>query len=922
MPNDSAADLPRRGDLPTPPASSATLIPKELLRQAWHAVDGSDVLKAFRSDASGLSGAEAANRAGIFGPNRLKEAAARSPVMRFLSQFHNLLIYVLIGAAATSLFLGHRTDAAVILAVVLLNAVIGFIQEGRAERSLDAIRRMIDPLASVLRDGHRKTIRAEEITPGDVVLLEAGDRVPADLRLLTMRGLRIDEAALTGESAVADKGTSAVPTASSLGDRTSMAYSGTIVAAGRGVGVVVGIGELTELGRIGTLITSIEVAGTRFIKRVDALTRGLTAAILGIAFVTFVIAVMFRNYEAPDAFMTMVGLAVAAIPEGLPAALTITLAIGVRRMAARKAIIRKLSAVETLGSVSVICSDKTGTLTRNEMTARIVVTPDGTFAATGGGYSPVGTLTRDGEPVEAKSFPPLLELIETSILCNDAALHQAEDQWHVDGDPMEGALVALALKAQLQPDLLRRQVPRKDEIPFDAEHRFMATLHHDHEGQSFIVAKGAPERILAMCSSQRNLEGDRPLDNAFWLQRTNALASEGYRVLAFASRPAEPGKQDLVFSDLNAGATFLGVIGFIDPPREEAIEAISECKQAGIRVFMITGDHAETASAIARQLGLSDDPAVMTGSQIDALDEAGLRRAVGQTMVFARTSPEHKLRLVEAFQTEGLVVAMTGDGVNDAPALKRADIGIAMGQKGTAAARDAAKMVLLDDNFASIVAAVREGRTVYDNLIKVIALTLPTNGGEAFTILAAVAFGLALPITAVQILWVNLITAVALDLALAFEPTEPGTMQRRPRPSSEGILSPYLVWRIVFVSALMVFAAFGIFFWATNRGLPVETAQTMVVNTIVVMEVFYLFSLRFTHTSSLTFRGVLGTPAVLIGLGTVVTGQLALTYAPFMQAAFGTRAVGFTEATMIFASGVGLLFVLEIEKRIAAVLFR
>lgn len=894
----------------------AALSPDDVPDRTWHAVDSGQVLDTFRSRPEGLSADEASRRYRTFGPNRLPEGARRSGLMRFLHQFHNTLIYILIAAAIISALLGHFIDAAVIAGVVVLNAIVGFIQEGRAELSLDAIRRMIDPQASLLRGGRRVTVPADEITPGDVILLEAGDRVPADIRLFHARNLRIDEAALTGESVAVDKGTASAPAASPLGDRTSMAYSGTYVVAGRGTGVATGTGKRSELGRISTLISGIEIGKTRFTQKIDLFGRAITYITLAISLAAFVFAIMARGYDLREAFMTMVGLAVAAIPEGLPAVMTIALAIGVQRMAKRNAVIRKLPAVETLGSVSVVCSDKTGTFTRNEMTARAIVTTERIYDVEGTGYEPEGAILSDGAEVEPADDPSLAELLRAAVLCNDAALTESEAGWRVAGDPMEGALVSLAMKAGINTDLLRRQNHRNDEIPFDAEHRFMATLHHTHEDENFILVKGAPERLISMCAGRAGRPGEASLDGDHWRQQVDDLAAKGYRTLAFAKLSAEPGKQDLVFSDVEDSGQFLGVVAFIDPPREEAIDAIAECRSAGIRVIMITGDHAATAREIARQLGLADEPRVLTGTDIEALDQTGLQYAAVETDVFARTAPEHKLRLVEALQAEGHVVAMTGDGVNDAPALKQADVGIAMGRKGTEAAKDAAKMVLLDDNFASIVAAIREGRTVYDNLLKVVALTLPTNGGEAFTILAAVAFGLALPITAVQILWVNMITTVALDLTLSFEPTEPGTMRRRPRPANEPILSAYLLWRTLYVTLIMVVGAFGLYYWAERRGLSVEAARTIVVNAIVVMELFYLFAVRHIHSTSLTWRGFLGTRAVHIGIMTVIAGQLAFTYVPFMQIAFGSEAIGLVESLAVIATGITLLLLVEAEKRV------
>jgi magnesium-transporting ATPase (P-type) len=880
----------------------------------WHAIDAGDVLAAFASQPDGLADSEAAARLQAHGLNRLPPPPRRGPLRRLLLQFHNLFIYALIAAAILSLFLGHVVDAAVIAAVVVINAAIGFVQEGRAERALDAIRGMIDLKASVMRNGRRTTIAADAVVPGDIVLIAAGDRVPADLRLIRARGLKIDEAVLTGESVPVEKSSDAVPAETVLGDRSAMAFSGTLVVGGHGAGVAVATGGRTELGRISALIAEVESLKTPLLRKLDRFARQLTLAILAVSAATFLFAVLVRRFEPGEAFMTVVGLAVAAIPEGLSAMMTIALAIGVQRMAARNAIIRRLPAVETLGSVSVICSDKTGTLTRNEMVVQSVVTAEASYEISGNDRTLQGAIHRDGREIEPEDDPVLIELIRAGLLCNDAELHDGPTGWRTDGDPMEGALVVLAAKADLDPPLIRKQFPRTDEIPFDSSHRFMATLHHDHEDGAFVVIKGAPESVIAMCARERAGSGDRPIDRSAWRMRAEALAAHGKRVLAFAVKPFGAERSMLAFADVRDGAVLLGIAGFIDPPRQEAIAAVVECRAAGIRPVMITGDHAVTAREIARQLGLSDDPKVLTGEELDRLDAAGLRSAARDTAVFARTSPEHKLRLVEALQADGAVVAMTGDGVNDAPALKRADVGVAMGRTGSEAAKEAAEMVLADDNFASIVAAIREGRTIYDNLMKMIGWTLPTNGGEAFTILAAVAFGLTLPITPVQILWINMITAVSLGLTLAFEPTEPGTMRRPPRPADAPILSRELMWRIVFVSLLFVAGAFGMFTWAEARGLPIETARTIVVNTIVVMEIFYLFSIRYIHGTSLTAKGVLGTPAVLIGVASVVLAQFALTYLPFMQRIFETRPVPLLDGFAIVAVGILFLLIVEVEK--------
>ncbi len=880
----------------------------------WHASELSEALVALDTSEAGLTTAEAERRLREEGANRLPEGPKQSDLRRFLLQFHNLLIYLLLVAALVSFALGHLIDACVILAVVFANAVIGFVQEGRAKRALEAIKGMVAPSAAVMRDGHRVTLPAEQIVRGDLVLVEAGDRVPADIRLLRARHLRLDEAILTGESLPADKDTRPVAADAALGDRKSMAYSGTFVSAGQGLGLAVGTGLDSELGRISKLLGAVESLETPLLQQMAGFARQLTLVILGISLATFAYATLASGLPLDEAFMGVVGLAVAAIPEGLPAIMTITLAIGVRRMATRNAIIRRLPAVETLGAVSVICSDKTGTLTRNEMTARTLATAGDRFEVEGVGYEPVGAILGQRGAFDPVSNVAALEVIRASLLCNDAEVQQTETGWICQGDPMEGALVSLGMKAGLEIASLRDSYRRIDEIPFDAQHRFMATLHARPDGSGHVAIKGAPERIFDMCALERSEAGDRPLDRGVWDRIAEEMAAQGQRVLAFASLAPRSGQTGLDFADLETGAVLLGCIGFIDPPRAEAIEALRECKEAGIRVVMITGDHAVTAGEIGRQLGLADKPRVLVGQALDSLDAAGFREAVRNTDVFARTTPEHKLRLVETLQAEGLTVAMTGDGVNDAPALKRADVGVAMGQQGTEAAKQASEMVLADDNFASIVAAVREGRTVYDNLMKAIVWTLPTNGGEALTILVALAFGLALPITPVQILWVNMVTAIALGLTFAFEPTEPEAMRRPPRHRDRPILTGSLVWRVIFVSLLFLVGTFGVFFWADMRGLPIEEARTLVVNTLVVMEIFYLFSVRYVHGSSLSWRGLLGTRQVLLGVGTVVLAQLAFTYAPPLQAVFDTRAVGLTEGLVVLAAGVVVLLIVELEK--------
>jgi len=881
---------------------------------AWHSRTKEEAFAGLESTPQGLSAEEAARRLATHGPNRLPPPKKRGALVRFLAQFHNVLIYVLLAAVAVTAALGHYVDSGVILAVVLANTVIGFFQEGKAESALDAIRNMLSHTAAVLRDGRRREIPAEELVPGDIVFLASGDKVPADLRLVEARSLRVDEAALTGESVAVEKDIAPVAEAAPIGDRRPMAYSGTLVTYGQAKGLVTATGEGTEIGRIGRLLAEVEDIATPLLRKMAVFARWLTGAILLSAAALFAFGVLARGFSAAEMFTAAVGLAVAAIPEGLPTILTVTLAIGVQRMARRHAIVRRLPAVETLGSVTVICSDKTGTLTKNEMTVQRVVTAGRVFEVDGAGYAPHGGFSVDGAELAPQDAPELADIARAALFCNDAVLHEAGGAWKLEGDPTEGALLTLALKAGLDRHHESESLPRVDAIPFESEHRFMATLHHDHAGHAFAFVKGAPERLLQMCVRQRVAGEDRPLDAGYWHRQVEALAAAGQRVLALAEAPMEKGKRELDFADVEQGLTLLALVGIIDPPRAEAIAAVAQCRAAGIRVKMITGDHGVTARAIGAAMGIGDGRRVLTGAEIEALDDAALRGAVREVDVFARASPEHKLRLVRALQAEGEIVAMTGDGVNDAPALKQADVGVAMGLKGTEAAKEAAEMVLADDNFASIAHAVEEGRTVYDNLRKAITFLLPINGGESLSLVAAVLLGLTLPITPVQILWVNMVSSVALAMVLAFEPTEREVMRRPPRPPGEPVISGFLVWRILLVSLLFLAGIFGMFELALLRGASVEEARTVAVNTLVAMEVFYLFSVRYLRAPSFTFEGVKGTKPVLIAVFAVFGLQLLFTYAPFMETFFHSRPLSFATGLQIVAVGVALLVLLEIEK--------
>ncbi len=882
--------------------------------QAWHAVSANDAMAVQGSDPGGLSEADAHERLERFGPNRLTPPKRRGPLLRFFSQFHDFLIYVLLGATVVTALVGHWIDAQVIFAVVLVNAVIGFLQEGKAENALEALRDMLAPTASIMRGGRRRTVPGGEIVPGDIVLLEAGERVPADIRLIQARSMKIDEAVLTGESVAVEKTPLPVDAAMALGDRSSMAFSGTLVTYGQGKGVVVATGAETAIGQISGMLSEVTTLQTPLTRQMNGFAKWLSAAILGLAAAVLAFGLLVRDYGFSEIFMAVVGLTVAAVPEGLPAILTITLAIGVQDMARRNAIVRRLPAIETLGSVSVICSDKTGTLTRNEMAVVTVATSKRLFTVSGVGYAPRGGFSQAGREIDVSDYPLLQEMTRAALLCNEASLQEADGHWSVEGDPMEGALVAVACKAGLDHGVETANAPRSDVIPFDAEHRFMAVLHHNHSGEGFIYVKGAPERILEMCARQRGFEGDSAIDPEYWNAKVEEIASGGQRVLAVAMKTTDVSHTDLEFDDVENGLTFLGLFGLIDPPREEAVAAVAECQAAGVGVKMITGDHAGTAAAIAGQLGLEHPGAILTGRDIDTLDDDALRLRVRDTSVFARTSPEHKLRLVMALQAEGAIVAMTGDGVNDAPALKRADVGIAMGRNGSEAAKEASEMVLADDNFATLAEAVRAGRTVYDNLKKAILFILPTSGGEALVLIAAILLGSTLPITPIQILWVKMVTAVTLGLALAFEPAEPDVMRRPPRAAGEAILSGFLIWRVVFVSVLFLGALFGVFALTQTQGVGIEEARTVVVNTLVVLEIFYLFSVRYLKASSITWRGARGTPAVLMAVAAAVVFQLLFTYAPFMKAFFDTRPLNLVQSLQVLGVGVAAFLVLEAEK--------
>jgi cation-transporting P-type ATPase F len=894
-----------------------------ILCQHWHHLPDTEVLGLLESDRDrGLDTFEVTHRQQHFGPNVLTQRRGKSPLVLFLLQFHQPLVYILLSATVITALLQEWVDSGVIFGVVLVNALIGFVQESKSVKAMEALARSMDSEATVIRAGRKKKVSSGELVPGDMVILQSGDKVPADLRLLSSRELQIDESALTGESVPVGKDPRILPIETGLADHRNMSYSPTLVTHGTGTGVVVATSDKTEVGRINELIAEVDVLATPLTRKIAHFSGLLLWAILGLAGVTMVVGVL-RGETLFDMFMAAVALAVGAIPEGLPAAMTITLAIGVARMAKRRAIIRKLPAVETLGSTTVICSDKTGTLTQNQMTVQQVLAGGELFDVSGVGYLPEGEFSKGGVTIDSETHPALLECLAAGLLCNDARLVSAEDGWRVEGDPTEGALLTSASKAGLALDTFAGEQRRLDTLPFESQRQYMATLHDVGPHQPRVLyLKGSVEQVVARCREAAGPDLQPvDLDTDAIHSQVDDMAAKGMRVLAFAQveLPADFGS--ITHRDVADGLTFVGLQAMIDPPRPEAVEAVHTCQAAGIRIKMITGDHGGTASAIAQQIGLdgAHDPEgrsiAINGHAIAELSDAELIETADRVAVFARVAPEQKLRLVEALQAKHHVVAMTGDGVNDAPALRQADIGVAMGITGTEVAKEAADMVLTDDDFSTIEAAVEEGRGVFDNLVKFITWTLPTNFGEGLVILVAVFAGLTLPILPVQILWVNMTTAVLLGLTLAFEPKEPGIMIRRPRDPQSPILTRPLVVRILLVGLLLLAGSFGLFEWELSRGESVAAARTVAVNVFVFGELFYLFNCR-SLTYSMFTLGVFSNQWLFVGVVTMVVFQLLFTYLPAMQRVFGTAALGGTEWMLIIAVGVVIYSVVDIEKRL------
>jgi cation-transporting P-type ATPase F len=894
----------------------------EIEGKSWHSSGIDETLRLLESDPEkGLVPAEAQRRQEHFGLNVLEAKKAQSPIITFLMQFAQPLVYLLVAASVVTLVLEHYIDSAVIFAVVLINAIVGFIQEAKAEKAIESLKKMVQTEATVIRDGARRRIPSSELTPGDLVLLQSGDKIPADLRLIHIRDLQIDESALTGESVPVQKSIDELTDDTIMADRSNMAYAGTLTTYGQGKGFVVAIGKQTASGQIAEMISEAVDIATPLTKKITHFSGILLYAIGFLAVCTFAIGI-YRDEPMLDMFMAAVALSVGMIPEGLPAAITITLAIGVKRLANRRAIIRKLPAVETLGSTTVICSDKTGTLTQNQMTVQHVVAAEGHFAVNGSGYDPEGYLLHeDGTKVD--SVPEgVMRVLIAGALCNDAHLANEDGIWKIQGDPTEAALLVSTIKGGCAAEELTAFMPRLDVIPFESDRQYMATLHADADtGVNRIFLKGALERVLELCEQQLAPDcREVPLDADAIIGAAESFARKGYRVLAFAEGTCDSETTRFGSDGIDRKLLFTGLQALMDPPRPESKQAVGVCLRAGIDVKMITGDHALTASAIAAQLGLrsrSDDenglPKAITGRSLNDIPDDELASVVENNAVFARVDPSQKFRLVEALQSRGNIVAMTGDGVNDAPALKQADIGIAMGKTGTDVAREAADMVLTDDNFATIESAVEEGRGIFDNLTKFIVWTMPTNLGEGLLIMVAIFLGIALPVVPVQILWINMTTAVLLGLMLAFEPAERNVMTRPPRNPGSPILRTGLIVRIFLVGLIMTAGGYLIFNHIIDDGGDIAQARTVVVNLVVFTELFYLFNCR-SLTHSPWSIGFFANRWVLLGCSVMILLQLLLTYTPIMNLWFNTAPItGFQWLKLLGVSLVAYI-IIELEK--------
>jgi len=881
----------------------------------WYSLNAEEVMKKMRVGRDGLSATEATRRRKEYGANQLMLYKRSHIIWRFLKQFHHILVYVLLGAALIALGLHNWTDASVIFGVVIIDAIFGLVQEDKAERALNAIRNMLAPVATIVRSGEHQTIDARELVPGDVVYVRSGDKVPADLRLIESKTLQVQESVLTGESTPVEKNSAAVADNAILPERSSMLYSGTLVTYGRGMGVVTATGVHTEVGKIGVLLAHVQPVDTPLLRQMDHFGRWLTIWIVGMAAAIFLIGALVWQSASGAMFMAVIGLIVAAIPEGLPPLLTIVLSLGVTRMAKINAIVRHMPAIETMGTVTTICVDKTGTLTQNELSVQKIITARHDYMIEGGkDRRELFVASKIGqEAAVVNDYPDLDLAIHSAILCNDSLL-RVDGSNDVYSDPLDRALLALHGVATVNAHFIRESYPRNDVIPYESEHKFMATLHHDHMGQHFIYVKGAPESILTMCQQQQVDGISEQLNVKYWQEKVEMLALQGLKVIAVAYKKIATSQDNLKFSDIDNQFSLVALFGLIDPPRPEVRHAIARCQQAGICVKMITGDHAATAVTISSLLGIGNAHGVLTGSAMDAMNDDELLQVSRDVDIYARVLPQHKLRLVKALQASGEIVAMTGDGVNDAPALRRADIGIAMGKRGTEIAKEAAEMVLSDDNFATIVAAIAEGRSIYDSLKKVILYVLPTSIAQAAVIALAILCDLTLPLTAAQILWVNMVTTVTLSLSLGFEEKKYDVMRNRPRSTKASILSPFLLWRTVCVTFLLALGVFALFLFEHLISQDLATTHTIVVNMIVMAEAAYLINCRDIYRNVINFKTLLHSQAMWLAIGIVVVLQLLFTYTPYMQKFFGTVNMNLQQWCYVGVFALGVFLLVELEK--------
>jgi magnesium-transporting ATPase (P-type) len=863
------------------------------------------------SSRNGLSQAEVNARQRQYGPNALPQTKGKPAWLRFLAHFNDVLIYILLAAALLTAVMGHWVDTLVILGVAVINALIGHIQENNAEKSLKSICNMLASEAVVVRDGQHSTQPTRDLVPGDIVILRAGDRIPADLRVIEAHNLRVEEAILTGESVSVSKTAEPLRGELALGDRTNLLFSGTTLSAGSGSGVVIATGGDTELGHINQMISGIEKHRTPLLVQIDKLGKAIFVIILLMMVALFIFSLLWRDIPLDELLLSLISLAVAAVPEGLPAIISIILSLGIQTMARKHAIIRKLPIVETLGAMTVVCSDKTGTLTMNEMTVKAVITADACYQVEGDSYEPVGNISLEGEstPLNIAPGSVLEDYLRTIDLCNDSQLMTDEQgHWTVTGGPTEGALKVLAAKSGL-PAI---QVALKGKIPFDSQYKYMAT-HHQVGDRNKILVTGAPDVLFALARQQQSAHGLCAFDQAYWEEKITLYARQGLRMVAAAWMPAPDDLTQLDHDALHGGLIFLGIAGMMDPPRPEAIYAIRTCQQAGVRVKMITGDHPQTAMNIAQMLGMANSDRALTGHDLEAMNDAELREAAVSYDIFARTSPEHKLRLVKALQDKGEIVGMTGDGVNDAPALKQADVGIAMGIKGTEVTKEAADMVLTDDNFATIAGAVQEGRRVYDNLKKTILFIMPTNLAQGLLIIIALLAGNIVPLTPVLILWMNMATSATLSFALAFEAAERNVMQRPPRNPTQHVMDGFAIWRVAFVGTLIALSAFALEAWLQPRGHSPEFIRTVLLQTLVTAQWFYMLNCRVSNGFSLG-RSVLANKGLWLVSGVLLLLQLMIIYLPFMQLLFGTEAIPLRYWGITLAIGAVLFLIVELEK--------